>query len=95
MFYDGSVSPPREPPRKKFIVPSRSPPLPTEMSGTSVSTSSGGSGHGVHKGSLMSLMLTRSNYVEWATLMKCNFEILEVWEAIVPGGEGVKRTQDR
>ena len=27
--------------------------------------------------------------------MKCNFEILEVWEAIEPGGEGIKRTQDR
>jgi hypothetical protein len=40
-------------------------------------------------------MLTRSNYAEWATLMKCNFEILEVWETIEPGGEGVKRTQDR
>ena len=40
-------------------------------------------------------MLTRSNYAEWATLMQCNFEILEVWEAIEPGGEGIKRTQDR
>jgi len=40
-------------------------------------------------------MLTRSNYAEWAVLMKCNFEILEVWEAIEPGGETVKRSQDR
>jgi len=43
----------------------------------------------------MWLMLTCSNYVEWATPMKCNFEILEVWEVIEPRGQGVKRTQDR
>jgi hypothetical protein len=93
MFYSGSVSPPREPPHKKFIVPPRtlSPPPSKKMGGADAS----GSGHRVHEGSLMWPMLTRSNYVEWATLMKCNFEILEVWEAIKPGGEGVKRTHDR
>jgi len=40
-------------------------------------------------------MLMRSNYAEWAVLMKCNFEILEVWEAIEPGGADVKRKDDR
>ena len=40
-------------------------------------------------------MLTRSNYTEWAMLMQCNFEALEIWETIEPGGEGVKRWQDR
>jgi len=64
------------------------------MGGADASGSSR-SGHGVREGSLMWPMLTRSNYAEWATLMQCNFEILEVWEAIEPGGEGIKRTQDR
>lgn len=40
-------------------------------------------------------MLTRSNYTEWAMLMQCNFEALEIWETIEPGGEGVKRWQDQ
>lgn len=98
MFYSGSTSPPREPPREKFVVPRRSPltPLP-DMTGNNNNpsgTSGSGSGHGVREGSLMWPILTRSNYTEWAILMQCNFEILEVWEAIEPGGEAVKRTQD-
>ena len=28
-------------------------------------------------------------------LMQCNFEAMEIWEAIEPGGAGVKRSQDR
>jgi hypothetical protein len=79
MFYGGSVSPPREPPRKKFAVPRRSPSTPPpDMTGTNSGASGSGSGHGVREGSLMWPMLTRANYAEWAVLMKCNFEILEV-----------------
>ena len=40
-------------------------------------------------------MLTRSNYTEWAMLMQCNYEAMEIWEVIDPGGAGVKRAQDR
>jgi len=40
-------------------------------------------------------MLTRSNYTEWAMLMQCNYETLEIWDTIEPGGEGVKRARDR
>jgi hypothetical protein len=40
-------------------------------------------------------MLTRSNYAEWAMLMRCNYEALEIWEVIEPGGAGVKRAHDR
>ena len=40
-------------------------------------------------------MLTRSNYTEWAMLMQCNYETLEIWDTIEPGGEGVKRPRDR
>lgn len=49
----------------------------------------------VPQGSLMWPMLTRSNYAEWAMMMKCNFEAMEIWGVIDPGGKGVKRSQDR
>jgi hypothetical protein len=39
---------------------------------------------------LMWPMLTRSNYTEWAMLMQRNYEAMEVWEVIEPGGDGVK-----
>jgi hypothetical protein len=39
-------------------------------------------------------MLTHSNYLEWAMLMQCNFEAMEIWEVIEPG-TNVKRSQDR
>ena len=39
-------------------------------------------------------MLTRSNYTEWAMLMQCNYESMEIWDA-EPGGADVKRAQDR
>lgn len=50
---------------------------------------------GVREGTLMWPMLTRTNYAEWAMLMQCNYETLEIWEVIEPGGDGVKRSQDR
>jgi hypothetical protein len=53
------------------------------------------SASGVCESSLMWLMLTRSNYTEWAMLMQCNYEAMEVWDVIEPGGDGVKRSQDR
>jgi len=90
MFYDGSVSPPRQPPRKKLVVPRRSPQATMGGDGSSSST-----GDRVRESSLMWPMLTRSNYSEWAMLMQCNYETLEIWETIEPGGEGVKRAQDR
>jgi hypothetical protein len=40
-------------------------------------------------------MLTRDNYSEWAMLMQCNLEALEIWSVIDPGGADVKRAQDR
>jgi hypothetical protein len=46
-------------------------------------------------GSLIWPMLDRSNYSEWAMLMQCNLEVMEVWEAIDQGGEGVKHAHDR
>ena len=39
-------------------------------------------------------MLTRDNYAEWAMLMQCNYEALEIWEVIDPGSNP-KRAQDR
>jgi hypothetical protein len=53
------------------------------------------SASGVRESSLMWPMLTRSNYSEWAMLMQCNYEAMEVWEVIEPGGDGVRRSQDR
>ena len=40
-------------------------------------------------------MLSRSNYSEWAMLKQCNYEAMEIWETIKPGGATVKRAQDR
>jgi hypothetical protein len=56
---------------------------------------SGGTGERVRESSLMWPMLTRSNYAEWAMLLQCNFETLEIWDTIDPGGKGVKRSWDR
>lgn len=28
-------------------------------------------------------------------LMQCNYEAMEIWDVIEPGGDGVKRSQDR
>jgi hypothetical protein len=39
-------------------------------------------------------MLTRSNYAEWAMLMKINYESMEIWDVIDPG-TNVRRSQDR
>ena len=39
-------------------------------------------------------MLTHDNYTEWAMLMQCNYEALEIWEVIDPGSNP-KRAQDR
>jgi hypothetical protein len=88
MFYGGTVSTPSEPARKKRVVPRRS--LVKEMGGNGTASSS--SAHGVRESSLMWPMLTCSNYTEWAMLMQCNYETLEIWETIEPGGKGVKRS---
>ena len=40
-------------------------------------------------------LLSRSNYSEWAMLVQCNFEALEIWETIEPGGASVKRAHVR
>jgi hypothetical protein len=55
--------------------------------------SSSGVGGGLKENSLMWPMLTRSNYMEWAMLMQCNYEALEIWEVIDPG-VNPKQSQD-
>jgi hypothetical protein len=87
MHYGGSVSPPREPPKKKYIVPRRRP--KEEMGDSSSSVPAD-----VKESSLVWPMLTRSNYMEWAMLMQINYEVLEIWETIDPG-TNVKRPQDQ
>jgi len=54
----------------------------------------GSSSGGVKENSLMWPMLTRSNYTEWAMLMQCNYEAMEIWYAIDPG-TNPKRAHDR
>jgi hypothetical protein len=54
-------------------------------------TSSSG---GVKETSLLWPMLTHDNYSEWAMLMQCNYEALEIWGVIDPG-TNPKRSQDR
>jgi len=82
MFYSGSISPPRSPALKK-----------PKKKMSDVGPSSGAAG--VKESSLMWPMLSRSNYTEWAMLMQCNYEAMEIWDVIDPGGAGVKRAQDR
>jgi hypothetical protein len=48
----------------------------------------------VKESSLMWPLLTRDNYSEWAMLMQCNFEALEIWDVISPG-INPKRAHDR
>ncbi|CAD6257706.1 unnamed protein product [Miscanthus lutarioriparius] len=55
-------------------------------------TSSSALPGGVRESSLMWLMLTRTNYSEWAMLMQVNYEAMEIWETIDPG-TNVKRSQ--
>jgi hypothetical protein len=53
-----------------------------------------GSGGGVKESSLMWPLFTHDNYSEWAMLMQCNFEALEIWDVISPG-INPKRAHDR
>ena len=71
MFYDGSISPPREPPKKMFVIPQWQ---SKEEMGDGPSSITGG----VKDSSLVWTMLTRSNYVEWAMLMQINYEAMEI-----------------
>jgi hypothetical protein len=50
--------------------------------------------HGVRESSLVWPMLDQGNYAEWAMLIQCNLEALEIWQVIEPG-TNVKRSQDR
>jgi hypothetical protein len=88
MQYGGSIRPPREPLRKKRVVPRRRS-LAAEMVDGQGSSGAGG----VKESSLVWPMLTRSNYMEWAMLMQINYEALEIWEVIDPRTD-VKRSQD-
>jgi hypothetical protein len=92
MFYSGSVSPPREPAKKKYIIPKRR--QPEKKMGDDDASSSAGK-TAVPVGSLMWPMLDRSNYSEWAMLIQCNLEAMEVWDVVEQGGKGVKRACDR
>jgi hypothetical protein len=67
MQYDGSVSPLREPAKKKRVIPRR------QVSNTMSDAST--SGGGVKESSLMWPLLTRDNYAEWSMLMQCEREI--------------------
>ena len=86
LFYFGFVSPLRSPMLKKHKVWDRR--LVKKNMGEGSSTVP----CGMKESSVMWVMLTRSNYSEWAMLMQCNYEAMEIWETIDPGGAGVKRT---
>ena len=64
MFYSGSISPPRPLALKK----------PKKEMGDGRSSVTGC----VKESSLMWPMLSRSNYSEWAMLMQCNYEAMEI-----------------
>ena len=91
MFYGGSIIPPREPTKKKFMIP-RKASEKEEMGDKHASPSAASSG--IKESSLVWPMLTRSNYVEWAMLMQINYEAMEIWDVIDPG-TNVKRSQDQ
>nr|CAB3472732.1 unnamed protein product [Digitaria exilis] len=73
-----------EPPRKKFVVSQKK----SAGGGDDRRSEIEQRGKRRSSGSLMWPMLTRSNYSEWAMMMKCNFKAMEIWEVIEPGGKG-------
>jgi hypothetical protein len=66
MFYGGSISPPREPAKKKRVTPKKS---AEEKKMAETRTSSGS---GMKESSLVWPMLDRANYAEWVMIMQCN-----------------------
>jgi hypothetical protein len=72
MYAGGSISPPREPSRKKRVIPRRS--APEKMTGEGTSSF----GSGVKESSLVWPMLDQANYAEWVMIMQCNLEALEI-----------------
>jgi hypothetical protein len=48
----------------------------------------------VQESSLMWLMLTFSNYLEWAMSMQCNYEAIETWEVVDLDAIDVKCAHD-
>jgi len=74
------------------VIPAAAATAATVMSDTGASASTTSSG--IRESTLLWPMLTRTNYTEWAMLMQCNYEAMEIWEAIDPG-TNVKCSQDR
>jgi hypothetical protein len=72
MYAGGSISPPREPPRKVRVIPRRS--AAEKMTGEGTSSS----GSGAKESSLVWPMLDRANYAEWVMIMQCNLEAFEI-----------------
>lgn len=90
-FYGRSISLPREPPKKKRVIPHRSTKIQTMADARPrVNTVTSG----IKESSLVWPMLTQSNYAGWSMLMKINYEAMEIWEVIEPR-TNMGRSQDR
>ncbi|CAN6234641.1 unnamed protein product [Urochloa humidicola] len=99
MYYGGSISPPRQPPLKKRVIPRRRA-METKMAGEDEKTPHGKGGDGAGgsgKGEVVRIirefggaanwpMLTKTNYTEWSLVMKIKMQARNLWEAIEPGG---------
>jgi len=91
MQYDGSVSPPHQPPEKKYIIPRRRS-LEEEMS-TSGEKEAAERAMKEAAGNLLWPMLTRTNYQEWSALVQCNLEGMYLWDVIE--SDKMERRRDR
>lgn len=90
IFYEGSAITPQEPPQNKLIIPRMRPATVKMGDNESLSTMA----CSVQESSLMWLMLTFSNYLEWAMSMQCNYEAIETWEVVDLDAIDVKCAHD-
>jgi len=95
MYYGGSFSPPREPPKKKRVIPRRGP-TATTMAGGDVKEGTSSPRTVVVErgfGGVEIPKLTKTNYREWALEVQCNLEGMELWDAVEGGN--AERGKDR
>jgi hypothetical protein len=93
--YGGSFSPPREPPKKKRVIPRRGPTATTMAGGDAKEGASSPRMVVVERGfgGVEIPKLTKTNYREWPLEVQCNLEGMELCEAVEGGS--VERSKDR
>ncbi|CAN6333479.1 unnamed protein product [Urochloa humidicola] len=89
MFYSGSISPPRQPPLKKLVIPRK-----RVMEAGDGSSKGAAVERVVPSAGVVELpLLTKGNYQEWSLVMQVSLEALELWEVVEE--ESKDRAKDR